>query len=147
MHNCTNHQVCFITQCFCVCLRYSWAGKIGAWVSGGGPTNFCCLLCCLSEYVSPKVYLIKALELTALWAVKRRETTSKQQHGNRTTHIHPRMHNIQHFNLGHPTLSVLQLSKPLAHMCVSVLKYILWECAYIAIHFVCPPYRDCPTAP
>lgn len=56
----------------------------GTWGSGGSPTKFGCPLCCLSECISLMLSLSKALELAALWAKKRRETTKRQQHG--TTH-------------------------------------------------------------
>lgn len=48
----------FFFHCFCKVKREHEAEE-------GGPANFGCPLRCLSEYVSPKVSLIKALELTA----------------------------------------------------------------------------------
>lgn len=68
-----------------VSVRKSCTGKMETQRSRGGPANFGCpLRCCLN--VSLKICLIKSLELTALWALERRETTSKQQHSSLPSH-------------------------------------------------------------
>ena len=141
-------------QHYCVCVvsgRYSWAGKFGTWGSRGGPSNIGCPLCFLSKYVSLTVCLIKTLEIIALWAVRRGETASKQQHGS------PCMHKSHHFFflsrspnfISSKTLNTFHPFHEELHICSSKV-YCMWEHVYavctVAFNFVCPYYRDYPTA-